>query len=66
MGLQKREAKDGEARDLHRECRSLGGLALWMETMMDSIEMKVLEALQEAITLPEEEGVEVTGEEEVT
>lgn len=33
---------------------------------MDSIEMKVLEALQEAITLPEEEGVEVTGEEEVT
>lgn len=33
--------------------------------MMDSTEMKLLvEALQEAVTLPEEEGVGVTGEEE--
>lgn len=39
-----------------------------METItMDSTEMKLLvEALQEAITLLEEEGVEVTGEEEIT
>lgn len=35
--------------------------------MMDSTGMNLLvEALQEAITLPEEEGVEVIGEEEVT
>lgn len=34
---------------------------------MDSTEMKLLvEALQEAITLLGEEGVEVTGEEEIT
>lgn len=34
---------------------------------MDSTEMKLLvEALQEAIILLEEEGVEVTGEEEIT
>lgn len=39
-----------------------------METiMMDSTGMKLLvEALQEAITLLEEEGVEVIGEEEIT
>lgn len=65
--LQRREAKDEEAQDRHRECQSLGGLALWRETiMMDSTEMKVLAVLQEAITLPEEGGVEVIGEEAVT
>uniref|UniRef100_A0A8B9PVJ0 Uncharacterized protein n=1 Tax=Apteryx owenii TaxID=8824 RepID=A0A8B9PVJ0_APTOW len=54
VDLQRREGKDEEVRDLHRECQNLGGMKL------------LVEALQEAITPLEEEGVGVIGEEEVT
>uniref|UniRef100_A0A8C4IW04 Uncharacterized protein n=1 Tax=Dromaius novaehollandiae TaxID=8790 RepID=A0A8C4IW04_DRONO len=54
VDLQRREGKDEEVQDLHRECQNLGGMKLSVE------------ALQEAITLPEEEGVGAIGEEEVT
>lgn len=57
--------QDVGSQECHRECQNLEGPALWMaSTMMDTIEKNPLEALQEAVILPEG-GVGVTGEEEV-
>lgn len=60
--------QDVEIQELPRERQNQHGLILQMETiMMDSTGMKLLaEALQEAATLPEEEGAEAIGEEEIT
>ncbi|OXB58834.1 hypothetical protein ASZ78_007551 [Callipepla squamata] len=68
VDLQRRGGKDVEIQELPRERQNRHGLILWMETItMDSTGMKLsAEALQEAVTLPGEEGVEAIGEEEIT
>lgn len=66
VDLQRIEAKDEVAQDHPRECQNLDDPVPWTEIiMMDITEMNLMGVLKAVAPLPEEEGVEVTGGEEI-